>query len=208
MRPGIAVVAVTAVLAVGAAAVVTVATANASEDTGIAVTASTGTGQPVDPSPTETELSRSTSEPEPDVSTTPPAAPVPTRTTGPGPTPAPSTTKGASPAPTKSTKPPTQKFSGKASTYQPGMGACGQYIAPGDLVAAIDPSLFGAGYPGPNCGKKIVVTYKGKSVTLTVLDEAPGAGRGGLDLTPGAFRALSSRDEGQIDVTWHFAKQK
>ncbi|MET3985790.1 RlpA-like double-psi beta-barrel domain-containing protein [Streptomyces sp. PvR034] len=207
MRPRIAVVAVTAVLAVGAAAV-TVATANASEDTGIAVTASSGTGQPVDPSPTETELSRSTGEPDPEVSTTPPAAPTPTptKTTGPAPTPAPSTTKGPSPAPTKSTKPPTQKFSGKASYYQPGMGACGQYINPGDRVAAIDSSLFGAGYPAPHCGRKIVVTYKGKSVTLTVLDEAPGAGRGGLDLTPGAFQALASLDEGQINVTWHFAK--
>ncbi|MFD7027827.1 RlpA-like double-psi beta-barrel domain-containing protein [Streptomyces sp. NPDC059917] len=212
MRPRIAVVAATAVLAVGAAAVVTVATANASEDTGVAVTASSGTGQPVSPGPTESEPSRSTRAPEPDVSTTPPAAP--TGTTGPGPTrsPVPSASKTSSPEPGRQTKtpthPPTQKqYSGRATSYQPGMGTCGYVFGADDLVAAIDPSLYGQGYPGPHCGEEIVVTYKGKSITVKVLDRAPGAGRGDLDLTPAAFKALASSHEGKINVTWHFAKQ-
>ncbi|MFD9451771.1 RlpA-like double-psi beta-barrel domain-containing protein [Streptomyces sp. NPDC059985] len=81
-----------------------------------------------------------------------------------------------------------------------------QVIKESDHAVALDPTMFGPGYPSSNCGRKVVITYKGKSITATVLDVAPGASRYGLDRTPGAFKALAPLDKHKIDVTWHYAK--
>ncbi|GGT10346.1 hypothetical protein GCM10010286_40000 [Streptomyces toxytricini] len=126
--------------------------------------------------------------PQPDTSTTPPPKPGKTAT--------------ASPQPDK----PGETYKGTATFYSPGLGACGKVIKASDFAVALDPTMFGPGYPSSNCGRKVVITYKGKSITATVLDEAPGAGRHGLDLTPGAFKALAPLDKGKVDVTWRFAK--
>ncbi|GAA3386095.1 hypothetical protein GCM10017750_67460 [Streptomyces racemochromogenes] len=137
--------------------------------------------------------------------------PKPGRTTSPSGTPQPGgTTIPPKPGktPTASAQPgePSVTYKGRATFYSPGLGACGKVINESDLAVALDSGTFGGGYPSSQCGRKVVITYKGKSITATVLDEAPGAGRHGLDLTPGAFKALAPLDKGRIDVTWRFVK--
>ncbi|MFF3013799.1 hypothetical protein [Streptomyces sp. NPDC057939] len=207
-----------AVLAAASGAVITVATASASEtaDTAVSAQGATVAAKPAatvaaEPGATVVaEPAGSTLAPQAGGTTAPPpkpsktpapsGSPQPGRTTTPPPKPSKTTT--GSPQPDK----PTETHKGSATFFSPGMGACGKVIKDSDRAVALDPTMFGPGYPSSNCGRKIVITYKGKSITATVLDEAPGASRYGLDLTPGAFKALAPLDKRKIDVTWHFAK--
>ncbi|MDJ0385317.1 hypothetical protein [Streptomyces sp. G-G2] len=207
MRARIAFTAAAAVLAVGSAAAVTIANASASEDTGLAMPASSATGQPGTAAPTLTGTPSSTATPEPGSTTTPPAEPGSTTTppTPPAP-PAPSKTSGPSqtPAPSTTAKLPPHDYHGKAAYYDVGRGACGKVSRPSDFVVALNSAMFGSGFPSPTCGKKVKITYKGKSITATVLDESPGAAGQGLELSKGAFEALSPQSEDPINVTWRF----
>lgn len=92
-------------------------------------------------------------------------------------------------------------FSGQATFYSGGLGACGTIIAPTDYAIAVSPEFFNT---TPNvCGKTVVITYQDKSVTATILDEFPGArGAYDIDVTRAVFSALASLDHGIIDVTW------
>ncbi|MFE1558097.1 hypothetical protein ACFW6V_24360 [Streptomyces sp. NPDC058734] len=205
-----------AVLAAGSGAVITVATASASETVDATTVSAQGAtvaakpGVTVAAEPAATVLApqaggTTAPPPKPGRTTAPSGTPQPGRTTTP---PKPGKTTTASPQPGKPGKPgkPGETYKGSATFYSPGLGACGKVIKDSDLAVALDPVTFGAAYPSSNCGRKVVITYKGKSVTATVLDEATGAGRHGLDLTPGAFKALAPLDRGRIDVTWRFAK--
>ncbi|WP_042800333.1 RlpA-like double-psi beta-barrel domain-containing protein [Streptomyces sp. C] len=205
-----------AVLAAGSGALITVATASASETADATVSAQGATiaakpdatiaAEPavtVAAQPAATVLApqaggTTAPPPKPGKTTAPSGTPQPGRTTTP-PKPGKSTT--ASPQPGK----PGAAYKGSATFYSPGLGACGKVIKDSDHAVALDSATFGAGFPSSNCGRKVVITYKGKSITATVLDEARGAGRYGLDLTPGAFRVLAPLDKGKIDVTWRFA---
>ncbi|MFF3954676.1 RlpA-like double-psi beta-barrel domain-containing protein [Streptomyces sp. NPDC001890] len=212
MRAKIAKIAAAALLAVGSAAVI-VATASASEDTDIPVSASSTSGQP-EPGSTQTGSPSSTLAPEPGRTTTTP--PDQSRTTAPPPEPGQTTTpppdqgKATPPEPGRTSGPPTEPPSsgnhGRATFYHPGLTACGIVTTDSDFAVAIDASVFGSGYPSPSCGKKIEITHDGKSITATVVDQSPGAGRHDLDLTPGAYEALASPDQGSIDVTWRFVE--
>lgn len=214
LRAKIAKIAAATLLAVGSAAVI-VATASASEDTDTPVPASSASGQP-EPAPTLTESPRSTlapepgsttaSPPEPGSTTTPP--PDQSRTTEPPPEPGQTTT----PPPEQGESPeqPSQSYSGAASFFSANgvPGACGQAIRDSDFVVALDHRMFGSGSSeSPQCGRKVVVTHNGKSITATVLDASPSTSdMYGLDLTPGAYEALASLDQGTIDVTWRFVE--
>lgn len=211
LRAKIAKIAAAALLAVGSAAVVAAA-ASASEDTDIPVPASSTSGQP-EPGSTLTESPSPTLAPEPSGTTQPPepgssttAPPEPGQTT----TPPPDQGKATPPEPGQTTTPPPEPPSngnhGRATYYQPGLTACGIVAVDSDFVVALGASAFESGYPSPSCGKKVEITHNGKSITATVVDESPGAGRNDLDLTIGAFQALASPDQGSIDITWRFVE--
>ncbi|MGE7439493.1 RlpA-like double-psi beta-barrel domain-containing protein [Kitasatospora sp. NPDC001175] len=204
MRARIAKTVIVALLAAGSAAVVSVAAASASEDTGTAISASIASGQRGNPAPALTELPRSALAPEPGRTTPRPPTPDPSRTTTPPPTPDPSRTTTRPPTPGK----PPKGYNGTARWFSPGgvAGACGQMIRDSDFVVALDPTMFGGGNPPHNCGREIIVTYKGKSIIATVLDASPDAERYGIDLTRSAFKALAPLDQETINVTWRFAK--
>ncbi|MFF5705247.1 RlpA-like double-psi beta-barrel domain-containing protein [Streptomyces sp. NPDC012794] len=113
------------------------------------------------------------------------------------------------PAPGGPTERPTERHEGTATYYRPayGMeGACGEAVGDGDFAVALDPGTFGSVPAAAHCGRKVVVAYEGKSVTATVLDAAPGAGRYGLALTRAAFAALAPVGQGSVHVTWYFAE--
>ncbi|WP_405760757.1 MULTISPECIES: RlpA-like double-psi beta-barrel domain-containing protein [unclassified Streptomyces] len=210
-----------ALLATGPAAVITAATASASEDTGTTISAASASEQQGEPASTETELSLSVRAPEPGRTTAPPpepgkttaAPPEPGKTTAAPPKPKPGKTTAAPPKPGKTTpappKPkPGKSYEGTADFFSSNgvAGACGRAIKDSDFVAALDPTMFGTGNPAPHCGKKVIVTYKGKSIVATVLDASPTAQKHGLDLTPAAFKALAPLDQGTINITWRFAE--
>jgi hypothetical protein len=89
--------------------------------------------------------------------------------------------------------------------YKTGLGACGLYNNDGDFIVALNSAQYGGGYPGPNCFKKIVMTYGGKTTTATITDECPGCPYGGLDLSPGLFSFFADQGKGVIQGSWYFA---
>ncbi|KAK0191603.1 plant expansin [Armillaria mellea] len=103
---------------------------------------------------------------------------------------------------------------GEGTWYYPGLGSCGKTNTASDMIVAVSHLLYDS-YPGatanpnlnPICGKKLVATYKGKSVTVTVTDKCMGcAGKYDLDFTPTAFSRLASTDVGRITgVDWKWA---
>ncbi|KAF8972256.1 RlpA-like double-psi beta-barrel-protein domain-containing protein-containing protein [Flammula alnicola] len=85
------------------------------------------------------------------------------------------------------------------------LGACLQPINNGDHSVALNIAQFGTGpSPGPHCFQQINVTSQGTSAILTIVDDCPGCGINGLDLTEGAFTLFASLDAGEIQVTWDF----
>ncbi|KAL0579471.1 hypothetical protein V5O48_002513 [Marasmius crinis-equi] len=104
-------------------------------------------------------------------------------------------------------------LTGDATFYDPGLGACGKTNNGGQLIAAVAAPVFD-GFPGaganpnanPICGKKAKVTFKGKSVTVNIVDRCPGCGSSGIDLSPAAFSKLASQSVGRLTgVKWTIA---
>ncbi|KAI4117135.1 MAG: hypothetical protein LQ338_007603 [Usnochroma carphineum] len=93
-------------------------------------------------------------------------------------------------------------------------GSCGQVHAESDYIIALSPSWQGSGYPPAYCGRKIQITNdgggqsnngKGKVVTATVADTCPGCDSNHLDLSHGAFQALTGGNldpPGQFNIEW------
>ncbi|KAL8857202.1 MAG: hypothetical protein Q9178_006257 [Gyalolechia marmorata] len=95
-------------------------------------------------------------------------------------------------------------------------GSCGQVHAESDSIIALSPSWQGGGYPPRYCGRKIEITNdgggqnnngQGKVVVATVADTCPGCDENHLDLSHGAFMALTGGaldPPGQFNIEWHF----
>ncbi|KIJ34615.1 hypothetical protein M422DRAFT_782773 [Sphaerobolus stellatus SS14] len=96
-------------------------------------------------------------------------------------------------------------FNGQATWYDVGLGACGQYNAPGDFIVALNSAQFaGSGYPGPNCFKPITISAFGKTAQAVIVDECPGCAYGSLDFSVGLFQYFTSLDAGVFQFTWWF----
>ncbi|KAI4221686.1 MAG: hypothetical protein L6R36_006711, partial [Xanthoria steineri] len=81
-----------------------------------------------------------------------------------------------------------------------GTGSCGQVHKESDRIIALSPSWQGSGYPPKYCGRKIEITNtgggqnnngQGKVIQATVADTCPGCDSNHLDLSHGAFQALT-----------------
>ncbi|TFY79376.1 hypothetical protein EWM64_g4635 [Hericium alpestre] len=94
---------------------------------------------------------------------------------------------------------------GKMTFYDVGQGACGATSKGSDFVAALSKEQYGDGYPGPNCWKKITITYQGKSAQATIVDECPGCAYGALDLSRGLFDYFAPESTGVIYADWEFS---
>lgn len=89
---------------------------------------------------------------------------------------------------------------GKATFFEPGLGACGWQSSASDHIAAIDSAQYAG---GSNCGKWATVFHGDSSVRVKIVDECPTCpSSSSLDLSPAAFSALASQDLGEIDITW------
>ncbi|KAL2152800.1 hypothetical protein VTH82DRAFT_3955 [Thermothelomyces myriococcoides] len=100
------------------------------------------------------------------------------------------------------------RASGRFTWYNPGLGACGNWNGDGDLVAALNAADFDPYTPNGNpnnnslCGRRLRVSYNGKSVDVTVVDRCPTCNAGDLDLSPAAFEALEPLSTGVIYGSW------
>lgn len=88
---------------------------------------------------------------------------------------------------------------GQATYYSPGLGACGYYNSPSDLIAAV-----AVGRGKGECGKQVVVSRGSKSVTVTITDLCQACGPDDIDLTTTAFRKIGSLSEGRINIAWSY----
>ncbi|KZV81491.1 hypothetical protein EXIGLDRAFT_779671 [Exidia glandulosa HHB12029] len=92
----------------------------------------------------------------------------------------------------------------RATWYDVGLGACGDHNVAGDFIVAMNTPQYGKGYPGPHCGDKIKITYKGITAIATVKDECPGCGYGMLDFSKGLFTHFAPLGAGVIYMSWSF----
>ncbi|PPR05050.1 hypothetical protein CVT24_010197 [Panaeolus cyanescens] len=98
--------------------------------------------------------------------------------------------------------PSTNSIQNLATWYYPAIGACGWLNLNSDHIVALS-TIDYAG--GSHCGRMIRVSHKEKSVDVRVVDLCPGCqGAHGIDLSPGAFQALSTLPIGIVPVEWHF----
>ncbi|MFI5705159.1 hypothetical protein ACIA78_34610, partial [Streptomyces xanthochromogenes] len=209
------------ILATASAAVITVS-ASASESTGFATPAACSPNPTTKPpkKPTPNPTTKPTKQPSPDPTTKPPkrdsaadepepqatVAVAPQATVADVPEPQATVVDADEVEPTgcPTGNPKTGFTHARATFYSTGLGACGKVSNDADFIVALNSAQFGAGYPSPQCGKKIKITYKGKSATATIVDECPGCSYAGLDLSPGLFQHFASQDKGAIYVDWKF----
>ncbi|GEQ68819.1 hypothetical protein JCM33374_g2488 [Metschnikowia sp. JCM 33374] len=102
-------------------------------------------------------------------------------------------------------------FSGQATYYNPGMGACGSVHSDSDFIVAVGDKLYESYTPGGNpnentlCGAKLIAHYEGKSVEVTVVDRCGSCSPNDLDLSPVAFAQIANQGLGRINLTWEWA---
>ncbi|KIO34377.1 hypothetical protein M407DRAFT_240678 [Tulasnella calospora MUT 4182] len=96
-----------------------------------------------------------------------------------------------------------KRFSGRATWYDVGLGACGDYNGPSDYIVALNShQLDTSVYPPVQCGRKVRITYQGKSAVATVKDECPGCPFGALDMSKGLFTHFESLGTGEFTMNW------
>lgn len=107
------------------------------------------------------------------------------------------------------TSPP---FTGAATFYNTGLGACGIVNTDTDPIVAISRDLFeqynpASGDPNENalCGRKVEISWKGKKVLAYATDECPGCEGTSLDCSPSVFDQLDERKKGVLEgISWRF----
>ncbi|EJD48740.1 hypothetical protein AURDEDRAFT_112836 [Auricularia subglabra TFB-10046 SS5] len=92
----------------------------------------------------------------------------------------------------------------RATHYEAGLGACGKDNTGADFIVALNHVQFGSGYPGPNCFRKIRISYKGISAVAEIRDMCPGCGYGELDLTNGLFSHFVPLRTDIFYMSWEF----
>ncbi|MGW4651491.1 RlpA-like double-psi beta-barrel domain-containing protein [Kitasatospora sp. NPDC004289] len=97
-------------------------------------------------------------------------------------------------------------YKGRATSYSPGLNACGTVDSAGDFIVAVSPQMFDN---GSVCFATVSITYKGRTATAKVTDRAPGAGINDLDMSPGLFKYFAGQSQNAISgVSWHFKDSK
>jgi len=89
-------------------------------------------------------------------------------------------------------------------------GSCGAVNPDSAMVAALSPSFMSGG--SSNCGRKIKITNtgsndgvggSGNAITVTVADTCPSCDQGHLDLSEGAWNALTGNAAyGTVNISW------
>lgn len=108
-----------------------------------------------------------------------------------------------------STAVPNENY-GHGTFFYTGTGACGITNDDTQYIAALPWKLFDKFTPGGNpnhntlCGKKIIVSHKGRSVVAEVVDRCEGCEKGDVDLSLAAFQELAPLEDGRINISWRW----
>ncbi|KAJ1019330.1 hypothetical protein NDA13_006247 [Ustilago tritici] len=103
-------------------------------------------------------------------------------------------------------------FTGRATYFVTGIGACGITNLDSDPIVAISRDLFKQYNPPDGnsnhnslCGRKVEITWKGKTVRAFATDECPGCAKTSLDMSFKVFDSLDVRETGVLDgIQWRF----
>ncbi|GAA5848680.1 hypothetical protein JCM8547_004594 [Rhodosporidiobolus lusitaniae] len=94
-------------------------------------------------------------------------------------------------------------YSGRATFYATGQGACGAWNTDSDYIVALNADQYGdLGAVSKWCFQTITISYGGKSTQAKVMDACPGCPYGGLDMSPGLFKYFASESVGVFYMTW------
>lgn len=107
---------------------------------------------------------------------------------------------------------------GDATYYTQGgqAGSCGNFNSDSSKIIALSNYWQDNESPGPYCGRKIQITNQGGGsdnngvgnvVVATVQDTCPSCDENHLDLSEGAFQALTGGNldpPGEFNICWHF----
>ncbi|GAA5842099.1 hypothetical protein JCM3766R1_000006 [Sporobolomyces carnicolor] len=95
-------------------------------------------------------------------------------------------------------------YNGRATFFDPGLGACGTYSGASDYMVAMNQAQYGdLGAVSPWCFQTITISYGGKTAQAQVLDACPGCPYGGLDMSPSLFQHFADESVGVIYVSWY-----
>jgi expansin (peptidoglycan-binding protein) len=99
-------------------------------------------------------------------------------------------------------------YTGIATWFNPATqggstGACGPQEGDDSMIVALNAPQYGnMDKKSSWCGKKVAITYKGKTVQATINDACPECASGSLDLTPAVFNQLGDPNIGELDIKW------
>jgi expansin (peptidoglycan-binding protein) len=93
------------------------------------------------------------------------------------------------------------------------LGACGLPLSDDDPIVALGAPTMGpstynvmtGAATNPWCGKKIQISYNGKTTVGTIQDKCPGCAAGDIDLSPKLWKELTGMDPllgGRFKVEW------
>jgi expansin (peptidoglycan-binding protein) len=92
--------------------------------------------------------------------------------------------------------------------YAVGLGSCGWNDAErkSDYIIAMNAPVMGAQSNGnPMCGRKVEISYNGKTIVGEVRDKCPECQPGDIDVSEGAFVALcGGTGAGRVKIQWKF----
>jgi len=99
-----------------------------------------------------------------------------------------------------------QTYTGQATYFADGLGACGITNSPSDFIVALNTPQYGGGSPGPECFLMITITdlNTGKSTVAQITDECPGCGYGSLDMSEGLFSFFEDISVGVFPISWYY----
>ncbi|KDN51447.1 hypothetical protein K437DRAFT_267112 [Tilletiaria anomala UBC 951] len=114
----------------------------------------------------------------------------------------------AAPIPASDVQLEKRSYSGRATYYNVGKGACGWRNSNSQHVAALNRSQYGnVNAKSSWCGKTIEIKNKrnGKVVSARIVDACPDCKHGSLDLSPSLFSQLNNgnMDDGVFPISWN-----
>ncbi|KDN51450.1 hypothetical protein K437DRAFT_272945 [Tilletiaria anomala UBC 951] len=100
-----------------------------------------------------------------------------------------------------------RSYTGQATYFAPGMGACGWSASDSDYIVALNTAQYGnTGQASGYCGQTITITNtaNGNSHTAKVQDACPSCDYGSLDMSPALFSALNNGNMGAgvFSISW------
>ncbi|KAL1405503.1 hypothetical protein Q8F55_009139 [Vanrija albida] len=92
-----------------------------------------------------------------------------------------------------------KRFSGDATYYEVGLGACGHTNSGTEYVVAMNAAQYAG---GSLCGQTVTISANGRSAQATVVDLCPGCAFGALDLSESLFTFFNPTSVGRFTIDW------